>query len=218
MGMIDIIEDSIRKIIKERSDNGSRLKEQKNTEVKKDKKGFFYSEDDFRVSLILEFEKDYHKFDVFYEYSEKDDENKKRIDILLESGVIEYPIELKYLYYTENNKDFYGSDEIAKGIGYDINKIKKVVTNSKHVEFGYCILLTENKENINENIKKQLENLVIKNGTLSGIIKWKETKTIEKEITIKESLLTRCDTIENFRYLIIEISKESAEKIISDDK
>ena len=40
MGMIDIIEDSIRKIIKERSDKGSRLKEQKNTEVKKDKKGF----------------------------------------------------------------------------------------------------------------------------------------------------------------------------------
>ena len=86
--MIEFIEKKIRKIIRVCSANGSSI----DGMVREN--GFFYSEDEFQTSLVREFEKYYNDFIVYYEKSY----GRNRIDIVLEKGSKEYPIELKYSY------------------------------------------------------------------------------------------------------------------------
>lgn len=211
MSMIEFIEKKIRKIIRVCSANGSSI------EGIVRENGFFYSEDEFQISLIREFEKYYPETKVFYEYPNPKN-TRERIDIVLETNDKQFFIELKYSYdeYGAGNKK-----DMSVGFAEDINKINNII---KEADRGYCILLIKNKEDINKDVKDKLDKFIIQNGTLSGKIKWKETikevkdgieETIEKEIKIEELPIARYDTIENFHYLIIEISKQSAEKIIS---
>jgi hypothetical protein len=207
ISMIEFIEKKIRKIIRVCSANGSSI------EGIVRENGFFYSEDDFQTSLVREFEKYYNDFIVYYEKSY----GRNLIDIVLEKGSKQYPIELKYSY------DKYGTDtDLSVGFVDDINKINNIVKDSENS--GYCILLIKNKDDINKDMKDKLLKLKIeeKDLTLSGKAEWKKTikdgveETIEKEIevTIKKLPIGKYGTIENYHYLIIEISKQSAEKII----
>ena len=202
MEMIKMLEKSIEKIVRERIKKGSRL------EAENKSAGFFYSEDDFQISLIHEFEfQDHYKKDfiVYYE--------KNYIDILLESRTDKkrYPIELKYS--NVYNKVDYGKKiyTIIKKLGEDINFIKNILF-KKNVERGYCIVLA----NMKFCEKKYMEKLQpyatfdFPNNKLSGILKYKN-KLDDVQINIAKAnpCLIRYAEIENYQYLIIEISKDN---------
>jgi len=133
MEMLEMLKESIEKIVRERIDKHSRLGEKDIQPA-----GFFYSEDDFQISLIHEFEfqDNYKDFIVHYEKSYG---REYLIDIVLEKDSKLYPIELKYVY--KENDVPYGTDD-PKKFKDDIVKMLKICKEKENIKYAYCIALS----------------------------------------------------------------------------
>ncbi|MFA7675679.1 MAG: hypothetical protein WCY38_06390 [Endomicrobiia bacterium] len=212
ISLIEFIEKNIQEVVEKRSKETSRV------DGKKHENGFFYSEDDFQISLIRKIEKNYPIMKVFYEYPNPKN-HREKIDIVLEKNSKQYPIELKYAYVVYgagSEKDvIYGTniDTIIGKLGEDINFIKKFLgeKSNTNVKAGYFVVLANKKD-----IKKLLEEwqkqvaFSLDKGTLSGTLKYKyDNKTKDGQITITNSCPGIHAEIENYQYLIIEISKDN---------
>jgi len=204
MRMIEFIEKKIRKIIRVCCANGSSI----GGIVREN--GFFYDEKDFQISLVREFEKDYPKIEVCYE-------DKKRDIVLKLNGNEEYQIELKYSYQYDKYDSGTKLDVIiADSLGEDINFIKKFFYKS-NMKAGYSVVLANknNKKDIKELLEKWQEQITfsLDKGTLSGTLKYKykdkDNNKIDGQITITNSCTIIYSEIENYQYLIIEISKDN---------
>lgn len=213
ISMIEFIEKKIRKVIRVCSANGSSI------EGIVRENGFFYDEEDFQISLVREFEKYYPKMKVFYENPSQKNK-RERIDIVLklkkneeyqneEDQIEEYQIELKYSYqYDQYDSGTKLEVIIADSLGEDIKKCFE----ESNMEAGYCVVLANknNKENIKELLEKCQKQVAfsLDKGTLSGTLKYKDKENVG-QITIINPCLIRYAEIENYQYLIIEISKDN---------
>lgn len=197
MEMLKMIEDSIRKIVGERIELHSRLGK-KNIQPA----GFFYSEDDFQISLIHEFEfQDNYKKDfiVYYEKSY----SRNRIDIVLEKDSTLYPIELKYAYDSYGTCDKYFFT-IAAGFKEDILKMTNVFDQEKNMKCGYCIALVDEQKYI----KNMLE--ILKIEINDNDLPDKGPIYILGENKDVYNYKFVCKPIEKtpFHYLIVEVSRK----------
>lgn len=193
MEMIEIIEDSIREIVKKRNGEKSKVDDKEHIN------GFFYSETDFQISLIRELEKYYPETKVFYEYPNPKN-NREKIDVVLEKNGKQFLIELKYAYdiYGAYDKYFYN---IAADFKKDIFKITNIVDEEK---YGYCIALVDKKEYIN-NISDILGIKIDSNSSHDiGQIKICEAN---KDIYDYQFIYHKVGNT-NFHCFIVEISKK----------
>ncbi|MEA5001213.1 MAG: hypothetical protein VB017_04950 [Endomicrobiaceae bacterium] len=203
MEMLVVLEKSIEKIVIERIDLESRL------EAKDKTAGFFYSENDFQISLIHEFEfQDNYKTDFIVHY-EKSYGREYRTDIVLEEDSKLYPIELKYVHgiygtYGWQNKDFF---KISDGFEKDILKMRDVFCQEKNMKQGYCIALVEEKHI--ENIFKIL-GVTIKGNKLPDTepIKIYEDKEHPYNYRFVYKQVKKNEEKTPFHYFIVEISRK----------
>ena len=200
MEMLEMLKESIEKIVRERIDLKSRL------EVKDETAGFFYSENDFQISLIHVFEKKYKNFKIYYEKSYG---REYRTDIVLEEDRNLYPIELKYVHgiygtYGWQNKDFF---KISDGFEKDILKMRDVFCQEKNMKQGYCIALVEEKHI--ENIFKIL-GVTIKGNKLPDTepIKIYEDKEHPYNYRFVYKQVKKNEEKTPFHYFIVEISRK----------
>ena len=196
MSMIEFIEKNIQQVVEKRSKEPSRVC------GKKHENGFFYSEDDFQISLVRAFEKYYPGIKVFYELN--------RRDIVLElNGKEEYQIELKYSYvYDKYNSGTKLDDIIYYKLGMDIKFINDFFKDP-NMEAGYFVLLAkrDDKLNILDLLKKHP--CKIEGGKCNGIIEYGKSQ----KIVIKNPSLIKYDEIDNYQYLIMEILKNNLDVI-----
>ena len=196
MEVLKMLEDSIREIVKKRTGEKSKV------DGKEHSNGFFYSEADFQISLIREFEKYYPEIKVFYE-------DKDRDIVLKLNGKEEYQIELKYSYvYDKYNSGTKLDDIIYYKLGMDIKFINDFFKDP-NMEAGYFVLLAkrDDKLNILDLLKKHP--CKIEGGKCNGIIEYGKSQ----KIVIKNPSLIKYDEIDNYQYLIMEILKNNLDVI-----
>jgi hypothetical protein len=201
--ILEMIEESIIKVVHERIGRGSRLETEN-----KEKKGFFYSEDDFQISLIhdFEFSENYKNFTVSYEYSNPQNK-RKRIDIVLKSHNQEYPIEIKYAYGIYGTPNIY---QIYTGFVNDIEKIADIFKSSKDAKQGYAIILVDEQKYISYVLKKLGINCNLDNNDASIFNVTREIVVTNKDDNkMKYRYLYKHKGINNFHCLIVEISKQN---------
>ena len=188
-----MLKESIEKIVRERIEKGSRL------ESKNKSAGFFYSEDDFQISLIHEFEfQDNYKKD-FIVYYEKSYGRQYRTDIVLEKDSTPYPIELKYAYDSYGTCDKYFFT-IAAGFKEDILKMTNLFDQEKTMKCGYCIALVDEQKYI----KNMLEILKVEINDNEGPMYILE----ENEDVCNYKFVYKPIKNTPFHYLIVEVSRK----------
>jgi len=129
-------------------------------DILKSKRKVFYSESDFQFSLAWEIHEYYDNANIRLEYPHL--QGKEYIDIIVELNGKIYPIELKYKTLSfldentqsstviDNNEKYDLKNQGAQDHGrydylYDIQRIEKFLKDNEKYEYGYAILLTNDK-------------------------------------------------------------------------